>query len=161
MATTQCQAPHDLPPLYRSAIPFRTFPVRAAAIHCSDGRVGAQIDEFLHHTLDTPLFDRLAVPGGPACLTYSSPALKETMGVKEQLLFLARAHHLRHVILIAHAPCAFYRKRLRVSARSLLSRQMEDLKEAARVVGTIGPVIVDAYMTRVVRARVEFYPVSV
>ena len=149
------------PPVYESTTPFRSLSVRAAAIYCSDGTVGDQIDEFLRHILDTPLCDRLAVPGGPASLSSSSELPEETRGVEEQLRFLVRVHHLRRVILIAHAPCAFYRQRLGVPDESQLPRQEEDLKEAARVVRSLASLLVDAYTARIVRARVRFHQVSV
>ena len=41
--------------------------IHAASIYCSDGRFGEQMDEFLHQGLGLPRYDRLAVPGGPAC----------------------------------------------------------------------------------------------
>ena len=53
------------PPSYESEVPLRGLHVHAAAVYCSGGRVGEQIDEFLRHTLDTSPYDRLAVPGRP------------------------------------------------------------------------------------------------
>ena len=44
--------------------------IRAAALYCSDGRFGEQIDDFLHNGLKLPRCDRLVVPGGAA----ASPA---------------------------------------------------------------------------------------
>jgi hypothetical protein len=52
-----------------STVPFTEARIRAASIYCSDGRFGEQIDEFLHQGLGLPRYDRLAVPGGPACFT--------------------------------------------------------------------------------------------
>ena len=106
-------------PVYESTTPFRMRRVHVAAVYCSDGRVGEQIDEFLGHLLGSSLCDRLAVPGGPASLRSRSRAPAESRGVKEQLGFLAKAHGLTRVILIAHVPCAFYRERLRVDHEGL------------------------------------------
>lgn len=135
--------------------------VHVAAVYCSDGRVGEQIDEFLGHLLGSSLCDRLAVPGGPASLTSRSRAPAESRGVKEQLGFLAQAHGLRRVVLIAHVPCAFYRERLRIPDDRQHDRQVEDLREAARVVQALGPAEIEAYSARVVKSTVGFYPVSV
>ena len=142
-------------------VPFRGLRVHAAAVYCSDGRVGEQIDEFLRHTLDTSLCDRLAVPGGPASLRVSSPVPYESRGLKEQLSFLVRAHSLRQVILIAHVPCAYYRRRLAVPDALQHDYQAEDLGEAAGVVKSLASLRVDAYVARVVKAKVQFHPVSV
>ena len=146
---------------FESAIPFRELRVHTAAVYCSDGRIGGQIDEFLHHILDTSLCDRLAVPGGPASLRVSSPVPDESRGIKQQLNFLIRAHGLRRVILIAHVPCAFYRERLGVPDDLQRDRQVGDLREAAREVRTLAQLLVDAYAARAVKTNVQFHPVSV
>src|SRR5947199_10332109 len=54
---------------FNSTIGWDQARIRAAAIYCSDGRFGEQMDEFLHEGLGLPRYDRLAVPGGPACLS--------------------------------------------------------------------------------------------
>jgi len=154
--------PTDSPPaMYESPIPLRKLRVRAAAVYCSDGRVGDQIDEFLHHILDTPLCDRLAIPGGPASMKFGSQFPEETKGVGEQFRFLVRSRSLQQVVLIAHAPCMFYRQRLQIPDSSQLARQEEDLREAARVVRSFAPLLVAAYTARIVKARVQFDSVSV
>jgi len=149
------------PPQFESRIPFRKIRIHAAALYCSDGRVGDQIDEFLRHILEIPRFDRLVVPGGPASLSQRPRAPEETKAIKEQLSFLVRAHGLRQVVLVAHSPCAFYRRRLEIPDSLHSAHQLEDLKEAAHLVRALAPLTVDAYIGRVVRARVQFYAVSV
>ena len=57
--------------IYESPTPYEQTRIHAAAIYCSDGRVGEQIDDFLHKGLGLPRYDRLAIPGGPACLSGS------------------------------------------------------------------------------------------
>src|SRR6516225_7323020 len=42
--------------------------IGALALYCSDGRWGEAFDEFCHHHLMIPRYDRWAVPGGPAWL---------------------------------------------------------------------------------------------
>jgi hypothetical protein len=37
--------------IYESPTPYEAARIHAAAIYCSDGRVGEQIDEFLHQRL--------------------------------------------------------------------------------------------------------------
>jgi hypothetical protein len=46
-----------------SSIPFDANRIGAAAVYCSDGRFGEQVDELLFKTLKLPRYDRLAVPG--------------------------------------------------------------------------------------------------
>ena len=40
--------------VYESPTRYEQARIHAAAIYCSDGRVGEQIDEFLHHGLGLP-----------------------------------------------------------------------------------------------------------
>src|SRR3954465_250649 len=44
-----------------SSVPFEALRIGAAAVYCSDGRYGDQMDEFLHLGLGFPRYDRLAV----------------------------------------------------------------------------------------------------
>ena len=37
--------------VYRSPIPYETARINAAAVYCSDGRIGDHMDEFLHQGL--------------------------------------------------------------------------------------------------------------
>ncbi len=39
--------------------------IGALALYCSDGRWGEACDEFCHRCLQTPRYDRWAIPGGP------------------------------------------------------------------------------------------------
>ena len=65
-----------------------------------------------------PRYDRLALPGGPACLATSFPVYHAEQAVIEQLRFLVQVHLLERVILIAHQDCAFYTERLHISPGS-------------------------------------------
>src|SRR5689334_4966305 len=60
-----------------SSVPFEADRIGAAAIYCSDGRYGDQMDEFLHLGLGFPRYDRFAVPGGAACLADHIQAMRE------------------------------------------------------------------------------------
>ena len=53
---------------FDSSIPFDESRIQAAAVYCSDGRWGGQMDEFLQGELALPRYDRLLVPGGAAVL---------------------------------------------------------------------------------------------
>ncbi len=134
---------------YDSAVPFSADRVNAAAVYCSDGRFGAQCDDLLLNALRLPRYDRLAVPGGAACLAGHFSAQREEEGVAEQLLFLIREHALQQVVLFSHEDCAFYTKKLNVSPLQLKSRQLEDVEKAVRRVRRMSSSIeVLAYFAR-------------
>lgn len=126
-------------PFFSSSAPFDDNRIRAAAVYCSDGRFGDQFDELMHQALHLPRYDRLAVPGGAACLASHFATYREEEGVAEQLRFLVRVHGLERVVLIAHEGCAFYSHRLQVSSLQLESQQRDDMKKAMRRVRAIGP----------------------
>lgn len=131
--------PHDQKDAtIRSIIPFDANRVRAAAVYCSDGRFGEQVDELLLKTLKLPRYDRLAIPGGAACLAGHFVAYREEEGVSEQLRFLVNVHEIRRVVLIAHEGCAYYSEWLHVPPTQIESRQREDLGKAIRHVQRFG-----------------------
>lgn len=137
------------PVFFESSIRFDAQRIRAAAVYCSDGRYGEQFDELMHTALSLPRYDRLAVPGGAACLASHFALYREEEGVAAQIRFLIEAHGLERVVLIAHADCAFYTQRLKVSQLQLESQQREDLKKAVRRVRSIeSDLRVDAFFAR-------------
>lgn len=147
--------------MYESTVPFDSARIRAAAIYCSDGRFGEQCDDFLQNALGLPRYDRVAVPGGAACLAGHFAAYRERDTVTAQLEFLIRAHGLRRVILIAHQDCAFYTAFLDVSPVGLADRQREDLLQAAARVRELGTdLTVDAYLAVLEDGVIAFEPVS-
>lgn len=141
-----------------SDVPFEAERIGAAAVYCSDGRFGDQIDEFLHSGLGFPRYDRVAVPGGPASLADHMIAMRERAALERQVRFLVEAHELHRLILIAHQDCAFYRLvRLR---GSLEQQQVDDLARAAdRIRGYAPHVGIEAYFALKMTGRVWFEPV--
>jgi hypothetical protein len=134
---------------FRSSVQFDANRVGAAAVYCSDGRFGDQCDDLLHRGLQLPRYDRLALPGGPACLAASFPVYHEEQAVIEQLRFLVKVHLLERVILIAHQDCAFYTERLHISPEQLEAQQREDLRRAGeRIKSLFERVCVDMYFAR-------------
>ncbi len=127
--------------VYRSSIPYEAARINAAAVYCSDGRVGDQIDEFLHQGLGLPRYDRLACPGGPVALAGRLLAFWESRGVAEQLRFLVEVHEVREVVLIAHEGCAYYGERLHLDPAAAESEQRADLLTAASAVQRIQPTL--------------------
>jgi hypothetical protein len=139
-----------------SSIPFEEARIRAASIYCSDGRYGEQMDDFLHRGLHLPRYDRLAVPGGPACLSGSLAVFWEGRSVEQQLEFLCRVHEIERVVLIAHEGCAFYREAMKVPADQILARQLADLAAAkVRIRRIRAALAVDGFLARRVQSTVQ------
>ena len=138
-----------IPPFYESPVKFDASRIRAAAVYCSDGRYGEQFDDLMQTSLKLPRYDRLAVPGGAACLARHFAIYREEEGVSEQLRFLVKVHGLERVVLIAHEECAFYTQRLQVSPLQLEAQQQEDMVKAVQRVRTIGPdLLVEVFFAR-------------
>src|SRR4051794_24997433 len=70
--------------VYVSGTAFDDRRVGAAAVYCSDGRFGDPMDEFLHAGLGLPRYDRVAVPGGAACLAGHLDAYHEGHALSRQ-----------------------------------------------------------------------------
>jgi len=148
--------------LIQSAVPYDSTRIGAAAVYCSDGRFGEQVDELLFKTLKLPRYDRLAVPGGAACLAGHFAAYREEEGVSEQLRFLLNVHEIRQVVLIAHEGCAYYTQWLHVPPTQLEARQHKDLAKAIRHVKRFGiDIAVSAYFARRQGTVVAFERVEV
>ena len=136
-------------PFFESSVKSGTDRIQAAAVYCSDGRFGEQFDDLMHNALRLPQYDRLAVPGGPACLARHFSTYREEDGVSEQLQFLVKVHKLQRVVLIAHQGCAFYTERLQISALHLETQQHDDMQKAVERVRSIGPNLrIEAFFAR-------------
>jgi hypothetical protein len=145
-----------------SSVPYEHERIYAAAIYCSDGRLGDHVDEFLHVGLGLPRYDRVACPGGAVGLAGRLAAYWDTKGMEEQLRFLTQVHEIRRVVLIAHAGCAYYSRRLLLPAEQLEGEQKQDLRNAALAVRQmVSSVEVSCYWARVEQAKVEFEALAV
>jgi hypothetical protein len=135
--------------IFESSARFDPNRIGAAAVYCSDGRFGEHFDEFLHNALQLPRYDRLALPGGAACLAGHFLAFREEEALVEQLRFLIRVHGLERVVLVAHQDCAFYTERLHVAPDQLQARQWQDIQAAAERVRSFDrSLVVDAFFAR-------------
>jgi len=142
--------------VFQSRVPYQAERINAAALYCSDGRYGEQMDEFLHVGLKLPRYDRVAVPGGGACLATHTTTTRQEGAVDAELRFLIEAHDLHTVVLIAHEDCGFY-KRVRWTAQSLEAQQHADLARAARRIRTFSHALkVEAYFARKADNAVRF-----
>ncbi len=148
--------------VYTSTQPYETARIHAAAIYCSDGRLGEHFDDLLQQGLGLPRYDRVTLPGGPACLAGHPQAVLEEAGVADELRFLVDAHKLKRVVLIAHQNCAFYTSRLELKEPRLELVQRADLVRAAAYVHRItGLEKIEAYFARLVGGGVQFERVEV
>jgi len=147
---------------YESPLRYDAARMHAAALYCSDGRVGEHFDDFLHNGLSLPRYDRLCLPGGPACLAGHPQTNMEEHGVVDELKFLLQVHKLQRVVLIAHQGCAFYSSRLELKEPRLELVQRADLVRAAAFVHRVtGLEAIEAYFARLTDRRVSFERVQV
>lgn len=143
-------------------MPYERARIRAAAIYCSDGRIGEHFDDFLQNGLSLPRYDRVALPGGPACLAAHAQATLEQQGVLDELKFLVEVHDLNRLVLIQHSGCAFYSNRLELKEPRMELVQRADLVRAAAFVHQVTPINnIDAYYARLVDGKVYFEQVEV
>ena len=151
----------DVIKAFTSPTPFDAERIGAAAVYCSDGRYGDQMDEFLHNALGLPRYDRVAAPGGPGCLAGHAPAIRDQGAMDKQLRFLIAAHDLDRVVFIAHQDCGFY-KQLKLWGKTIEEQQRVNLaKTAAAVRGYATGLTVEAYFARKVDGKVRFERVEV
>ncbi len=106
----------------------------ALVVCCSDGRWHTQVEEFIR-TFVSERPDLYVVPGGPAGLSVWSSSHDEARVAEKSFRFLAEAHELASVWLIAHADCAYYRAKYHPHDEAfIVRRQREDLKRAAETI---------------------------
>ena len=121
----------------------------ALALYCSDGRFTDAIEELLRG-LGFPRLDTLTLPGGPALMEITSSTLAANEVARSALSFLVTAHHIEHVVLVAHASCGYYKHWFAdESPEAMLRRQYADLRGAARWVYAQHPKVqVSAFYAR-------------
>jgi hypothetical protein len=147
--------------MFDSKTPYEPERIHAAAIYCSDGRLGEHFDDFLLNGLKLPRYDRLALPGGPAALAEHAETKLEHAAVVDELKFLVEVHGLNRVVLIQHQNCAFYTRRLGLEGFDVERQQRDDLAAAAEFVRTVtGVARVDTYFARRFDTAVRFEEVK-
>jgi hypothetical protein len=143
--------------MFDSRTPYEPERIHAAAIYCSDGRLGEHFDDFIMQGLKLPRYDRVALPGGPAALADHPETRLAHQAVVEELTFLVEVHRLERIVLIQHQNCAFYTSRLGLSGFEVEVVQRNDLAEAAEFVRkTTGVASVETYFARRFDAAVRF-----
>jgi hypothetical protein len=143
--------------MFDSKTPYEPERIHAAAIYCSDGRLGEHFDDFLQNGLKLPRYDRVALPGGPAALAEHPETKLAHDAVADELNFLIEVHGLERVVLIQHQNCAFYTGRLGLSGFQVEQHQRADLASAAEFVRKVtGVTRIDAYFARQMASHVRF-----
>lgn len=147
--------------MFESKTPYEPQRIHAAAIYCSDGRMGEHFDDFLQNGLKLPRYDRLALPGGPAALAEHPETKLEHDAVADELKFLIEVHGLERVVLIQHQGCAFYAGRLNLTVADAEEHQRIDLARAAEFVRRVtGVDRIESYFAWRRDGRVRFEEVK-
>ena len=104
---------------------------KALAIYCSDGRFTEAVEELVHG-LGHPRLDVLCMPGGPALLDLGSASFSALEAMRTSTSFLIRGHAIKHVTLVAHDGCGYYKERYRFETpEEIIKQQKDDLRLAA------------------------------
>ena len=102
----------------------------ALAMYCSDGRFTNAVEELLGF-LGYERLDTLTIPGGPGHLAPESATPTEILLFSDAASFLISAHHISHVVLLAHDHCGHYGHRFKdLNEAALRLRQEADLLAA-------------------------------
>lgn len=127
------------------------------AVYCSDGRFSAACDDFLRNSLKLANCDRMVLPGGAGALVGHDKAAIGHEGVLDDLVFLAEAHDIKRIVLIAHAGCAFYSERLGVR-EGLADHQQRDLRQVRAMIQDRLPAVeVEGYLAQTTDGgRIQF-----
>jgi hypothetical protein len=143
--------------VYTGRLFYEPSRIHAAAIYCSDGRLGDHFDDFLQNGLRLPRYDRVALPGGPAALLDQASSQPDVPVAWEALGFLVDVHGLERVLLVAHEGCAFYAQRLGVPSDHMEAHQRRALARAAARIQEFAPHLqIDAYFARITGSRITF-----
>jgi hypothetical protein len=128
--------------VFRCNRPWSPDRPRILVIACSDGRLQAQVDEFLNRHLHVVRYDRLLLPGGPGALAYSGGELGRAAEHRRECRFLVRAHRIERIVLLFHGPsdggleeaiCADYQRKFPgITPAETRSRQEADLGHLVR-----------------------------
>ncbi len=138
-------------------VPYRADHPDALAVYCSDGRFTGAVAELLAR-LGYDRLDTLTIPGGPALLELASSTYTDMDAVRGAARFLIEGHEIKHVTLLAHQGCGYYKRRYGFdSADGIMSRQLADLRAAASWLDAVYPRIeVVSYFARAAGERVAF-----
>jgi hypothetical protein len=145
-----------------AAAPFIADHPPALAFYCSDGRFTEPVEELLRH-LGHPRLDTLTLPGGGGLLNPTSASYADLDAARRAASFLIEAHAIRDAVLIAHAGCGYYRRRMAAgkTADQIVAAQRKDLQVAAETLRRAHPMLrTHLFFARVDGTRVAFDPIG-
>jgi hypothetical protein len=155
-----------------SRIPWSDARPAVLVVACSDGRIQAHTDDFLHNRLGISQYDRLFAPGGPGALAGTTCNFARSEAFRRECAFLIRAHQVEDIYLIfhgpahdgpAHATCADYvRRQPYFTPGEIRAQQQKDAAEILRGNIALGmQVRMHAYRCEVTASRhVQFVPLG-
>lgn len=104
----------------------------ALAVYCSDGRFTDAVEDLLE-SLGRTRLDTMTLPGGPALFELTTADFAGLEAMRTAASFLVRGHGIKHVVLLAHEGCGYYRSRNPgAESQALIEKQVTDLRGAAR-----------------------------
>ncbi|MBX3119012.1 MAG: hypothetical protein KF784_08105 [Fimbriimonadaceae bacterium] len=111
-------------------------------VACSDGRLQEATDELLNERFGIAHYDRLYLPGGPGALVQAGGQFTRSSRIKDEFLFLLKAHEIEEVVLMFHGPaedgpdeaiCADYKRVYSTYNAERIRKQQElDTEEILR-----------------------------
>jgi hypothetical protein len=144
-----------------SMMDFVEKPASSIVVCCSDGRIRAQVGDFINHL--GICADIYAVPGGPLVLTSGVEVFQDSSLAQRRLKFVAEEHGTQRIILITHGgdtdsgQCAMARKLFpNLSPLELIEKQKASLLQAAQRLSTVIPVQMECYFATVIHDMVQF-----
>lgn len=150
----------DSSPAYTSQTTWNSNRPHVMVVACSDGRLQANIDDFLHNHLSIDSYDRFYVPGGPGALAKSGHEFLRNDQCWRECIFLIEAHKLEELIFVFHsgaspaqdcATCADYARKLpTMTPVQIRHQQEEDAHELEQRLREVAPGV----RVRVFRAEV-------
>jgi hypothetical protein len=145
----------------KSKVAFTKEHPKALAVYCSDGRFTDAVEE-LAHSLGHPRVDVLCMPGGPALLDLGSASFSALEAMRTSASFLIRGHATKHVVLINHDGCGYYRERYRFETpEEIVQKQHEDLRAAALwILGAHPDVSIAMYFAKPDAGKIAFQVVD-
>ncbi len=131
------------------------------AVYCSDGRFTSAVEELLV-SLGRERLDTMTLPGGPALFELTTADFAGLEAVRTAASFLVRGHAIKHVVLLAHEACGYYRSRNPgAEPQALLHKQVSDLRSAAGWFhGAMPQLEIRLYYARITNAHVTFHVVE-
>lgn len=131
------------------------------AVYCSDGRFTDAVEELVR-SLGHPRLDVLCMPGGPALFDLGSASFSALEAMRTGASFLVRGHAIKHVVLITHEGCGYYKDRYRFETpEGIVRQQHADLREAAAwVAGAHPDVTIATYFAKPEAGVIGFHVVE-